>query len=393
MTTRTAVAVAVAAAILSFPASAAAATSTGVVLSAPRHHMVQVVDRHHVVHAYTVHGKAKKLIAGARVRYTAAGTTITHVVVTQSQVHEVSFLGRVVKLGKRSVLLKLGDAKLMRLPGKPVHLSSVGHGAVTAGAVVLVTITFGKPGSKPTVSVASSPGASGTGPGTSGAGPGTGETGTPDVAGTITELDVAAIVVQPAAGGSMRFQVAPSVLSSIQPNVCDTVEVAYHQAAGALVADTVTETNGTPIAACAGSGSSVSTSDNEQTVTGSITQETLTTLTITNASGQAQTFDASVDLTNGFLIGESVAVTYDPSSGVAWDVECNDIDAIGQVTFVDGGEIVIVNSTTGLPQTFTDDPANGSFDGINVGDQVDVSYYYSSGKVVVDSVRDLTNPN
>jgi len=374
-------ALAAALAILTLPASAAAASSGGVVLTANSHrHALQVVDGNHLVHAFHFGGKLSDVGLGTRVRFRAHGSAIKHLAVRHARARTVVFLGRIVRISPTSVVLRLADRRLLRLPGKRVHLHAAGPQPLSAGVVVLVRLTVGS--SRLPRSVALSPVSS------------TSETGTPELSGTVIEVDSDALVIQSADGSQQRVTVAASVISSLHVALCDTVSITYHHVGPTIVADTVKEVDLNPIAACNGSSDTGGSSTGSQDVVGTITQLSLRSVVISTPSG-SESFVATSDLTDGFILGDQVDVTYGHSGGVmtATDIEYQDQDAVGSVIFVDSGSIKISDPTTGQIATFTDDPNNGSFDGIAEGDQVDISYHLSSGRQVVDSVSDMTNPN
>jgi hypothetical protein len=55
---------------------------------------------------------------------------------------------------------------------------------------------------------------------------------------------------------------------------------------------------------------------------------------------------------------------------------------------VSDGSLTITDDNTGQPVMFTADPGAGVFDGVAVGDQVDVNYHQSASGPVADSVDD-----
>ena len=72
----------------------------------------------------------------------------------------------------------------------------------------------------------------------------------------------------------------------------------------------------------------------------------------------------------------------------AGDVEYVEQDVSGTVTAVSDGSVTITPDGSDAPETFTADPGQGLFDGVAVGDQVDINYHQSGGQSVVDSVDD-----
>jgi hypothetical protein len=381
-------ALAVVTAALLLPASSLAASSSGVVLSVNgSRHMLQLVDARHVVKAFRFHGHSSGVGFGSRVRIRYLGDRISHLVVRPGVAGVVSFLARVVRTDAHGMLVRLGDRQLMHLPSSAARSASRHHRRIVKGAVVLVTeVVSHRPGShgsgsrkhRPVVSPAGS----------------TSESGTPETMGTVVELDSAGLSLQTDQGATMQFSVAPATLSSLPLSICDTVTVDYHHSGGALAADSVQPNDDSPVGPCAsypdGGSSSIG-----QTASGTVSRMTLTTITVTTSTGGSMTFNVVLGLSVGFILGDQVTVTFGSSGGtlVANDVEYQSQDAIGTATHVEAGSITLVLADTGQIVTYTDDPANESFSGISVGDQVDVSYHRSSGKTVVDSVSDLTNPN
>jgi hypothetical protein len=271
----------------------------------------------------------------------------------------------------------------LRIPASVMRSASRRRLPLGPGAVVLVTETVGAHGAH-AVSFKSARGTPG---GTSGVGSATAR-------GTVVEVGPGALAVQTKDGSTMRFTIAGSLLATLQPSICDTVTVNYHQAGASLLADKVQFNTASALAACDNAGNGGSGGPG-QDVVGTVTQMTLTTVTISSSGGGSMTFGAGVELTAGFILGDQVDVTYNPSGGslLASDINYQSQDAIGTVTAVSTGSVTIVLSDSGQVQTFTDDPTNGTFDGISVGDQIDVTYHLSSGLPSIDSVSDLSTPS
>ena len=61
-------------------------------------------------------------------------------------------------------------------------------------------------------------------------------------------------------------------------------------------------------------------------------------------------------------------------------------------TSQNGGNVTITDDDTGNPDTFVADPSNGvqinsdAFNGVQVGDEIDVCYHVSAGQLVADTV-------
>jgi Cu/Ag efflux protein CusF len=119
-------------------------------------------------------------------------------------------------------------------------------------------------------------------------------------------------------------------------------------------------------------------------VAGAITRVWGSGITISSDQGSVTFTVDSSDVTDGFQVGDVVDVSY--SQNNATDVQYVEQDASGTVSAVSAGRITITSG--GQRQTFAADPSQGMFDGISVGDQVDVVYHQSSGQLVADSVDD-----
>ena len=101
--------------------------------------------------------------------------------------------------------------------------------------------------------------------------------------------------------------------------------------------------------------------------------------------------DLSSALTDGFAVGDVVDVSYAQNTDgslTADDVEYAEQDASGQVTAVSSAGITVAGQGGGAPLTIAADPAQGLFDGILAGDEVDVTYHQSANGPVADSVDD-----
>lgn len=133
-------------------------------------------------------------------------------------------------------------------------------------------------------------------------------------------------------------------------------------------------------------------SGDDQLAEGTITQVSDTALTVnTGAESVSFSVDPSEDLTDGFLIGDLVDVTYyanGDGSFSADDVEYVEEDATGAVSAVSDASLTLVDDATGQPDTFSGDPDLGLFDGVSAGDHVDVTYHQSAAGMVADAVGD-----
>jgi hypothetical protein len=133
-------------------------------------------------------------------------------------------------------------------------------------------------------------------------------------------------------------------------------------------------------------------SADDQTAEGAITQVSAVGLAIGTDSGTLSfAVDPSSGLTGGFAVGDVVDVAYheNPDGSLGGDdVEYAEQDASGQVSAVGDASITVSPQPAGTPLTITADPAQGLFDGILVGDQVDVAYHQAATGPVADSVDD-----
>ena len=70
------------------------------------------------------------------------------------------------------------------------------------------------------------------------------------------------------------------------------------------------------------------------------------------------------------------------------DVEYVEQDASGPVTAASDSRITVADPDSGNSYTITADPTLGLFDGVLVGDQVDVTYHQSAAGLIADAVDD-----
>jgi hypothetical protein len=141
----------------------------------------------------------------------------------------------------------------------------------------------------------------------------------------------------------------------------------------------------------AGSGSGGDPGD-DQLAEGTITRVSDSRLTVRIESGALSfAVDPTAGLTDGFLVGDVVDVSYAQSpdgSLSADDVEYVEQDATGVVSTVSDSTLSIVDDVSGQPDTFSADPDMGLFDGVAPGDEVDVTYHQSAAGPVADAVGD-----
>lgn len=219
-----------------------------------------------------------------------------------------------------------------------------------------------------------------------------GSLGQETVSGVITDVNSDAMSLQIGDGTELRLHAAGDTLSNLNLQPCDEVSVTYHQDAGILVADSVTPTGASTSGDCAPS----------YDATGTITQVSADGITISTDQGsQSFSVDPSSGLTDGYQVGDLVDVTYAVSpdgSMTVSDVEFVEEETTGSVTSVTsavhGGSLTITDDSTGHPDVFLADPATGvqinarAFNGILVGDSIDVTYHQSAGQLVADTVSE-----
>jgi hypothetical protein len=380
------IALATVVAALWLPAGALAARSSGVVLSASSsQHMVQVIARTHAVSAYRYRGHVPALRRGSRISFERAGQRIADVRPSGPRASSLAFLGTVLRSGGKEAIVQLADRDTLTVHS--IQVRPAGD-SLPAGTVVLVTEALGRD-SDTTVTVKHLPAGSGPSPTHAGSSP------TPpsqlQAIGTVVEIDPTSFVLQITGGSDLRFDITPAQLYGAQLSLCNVVSVLYTPGDMDVTSDDLSfAENSSTSGQCEDPGPP--TEDSTDDAIGPITQLTLSSATINTPSGPMR-FAATIDLTSDFLVGDTVDVSYVQGSHgtlIATDIEPNDYDAIGVVSAVSAGSVTITDSTTGKPRTFTDDPSNDTFEGISVGDRVDVSYYYSNGYIVVDYVTDLS---
>jgi len=293
---------------------------------------------------------------------------------------EAALQARVVHAGARTLTLRLGDRKVVRVATGPVVRQPVvsptqdGPVAHVARAVregMMISVRGLEPGV--TVLVEGNVAA---GRAVKVALPAPGEE--QHVAGLLTAIASDAFAVQSADGASLRLHGPASGFSA-----CERVAVAYHQDAGMLVADTVRHVDWARVdwarsAACRA----------PRELTGAIGNVSGDRLTIASAGrGNLTMALESPDVADGFRAGDAVDVAYG-ADGRVLDVEYVERDAIGTVSTVRSGTITITASAGDTPRTLTAEPAEDMFAGVRAGDRVDVVYHDCFGRLVADVVDD-----
>jgi hypothetical protein len=216
--------------------------------------------------------------------------------------------------------------------------------------------------------------------------PPAGATGEENATGVVSQVETDTFDVQTTDGSDLRLHMAADALSALNLQSCDEVTVTFHQDAALLIADTVQVTG------ASGSGDCQPTYD----VVGTITAVSASGLTVTGDKGPMTFTVDDPSITDGYVAGDQVDVTYVQNSDGslnAQDVEYVEQDALGTVTAVSSSSMTITDDTTGASETFVTDPSGlalegTGFDGIQVGDQVDVTYHVSGNQLVADDVSD-----
>jgi hypothetical protein len=315
----------------------------------------------------------------------------------------VSFTARVVRSGANGLVVRTANGKVLSFSKKQIkparapkrHKSTKGRGhhrtravdlqvssgnvvvnvlGLQPGALVQITETTDPDGTV-TITIALPPLSS-----------------QEQASGVVGEVGSDAFTVQTSDGSALRLHMAGDALSGLNLHSCDTVELTYHQNAGILIADKVTDTGSTTAGECAPT----------YEARGAITRVSADGLTISTDQGPVSFgVDPSSDLTSGFQAGDVVDVSYTKNADgtlSATGVQFVEEDASGQVTSVttssSGGSLTIADDKNGQSETFVADPNHGvhinarAFNGVSVGDQIELSYHQSAGQLVADVVTE-----
>jgi hypothetical protein len=333
--------------VLAAPAAAAQA-STGVVLTADAHgHAMQVVDATHHLHSLRYRGRVAHLRPGARVRYTGS-TLARRIRVIGHGSASVSFVGRVVRSGTHGLVLQLAGGHRITFAAAQLHRVVVRHPATKPRAGKAASVTVNIVGLKPGESVA------------------------------VTE----------SVDGAGNLSLTITVSS---PSGSSTSNGGGANASGGGDNSSGNDSSGGSDNSGASSGGDGSSSDPQDFV-GTITAVSDSGLTVSGSDGTAQAFtvdDPSV--TDRFSVGDQVDVTYQNLGGGppdATDVEWVQSDVSGTVSAVSDASLTVAPDDGGSARTFTATPGDGTFDGISVGDPVDVTSHQAGGQTIVDNVDD-----
>lgn len=212
------------------------------------------------------------------------------------------------------------------------------------------------------------------------------------VSGVVTDVEDDSFTLVGADGPALRMHMAPDQLSQLGLQVCQTVDVTYHDDGGILIAESVNPTGTSTDGGCA------PTTDTD----GVITQVSSDSLLIDTGQGTATyAVDPSSGVTDGFQQGDLVDVTSttNPDGSLqAINVSYVEEDASGPVTAVTttltGGSMTVQDGDSGNSVTVNADPNSGvqinayAFNGISVGDDVSVTYHQSAGQLIADTVSE-----
>jgi hypothetical protein len=384
-------------AALALPALAQA--STGTVLSlTQKHHLVQIISSNKAVHAYSFTGKLAGVTRGTNLSYSVAGTRITHARAV-GVAHSFSFFGTVVTSHGGGLVLALADSRHLRLSSRQLGGQQLGktHPGVRAHAGDARSITVNINGLTPgqTVEVTESIDSSGnlTVTITLPSAGGTGSGGELSASGTVNNVNDDSFDIITSDGSDLNFHMAAGALANVGMSSCDEVVVTYHQDAQMMIADNVVDNGPPDTGVCSGNGSG----EGGDWI-GTVTAVSATSITVDAGadSGGSQTFTAGdPSVTVGFLVGDSVDVSYeqDGAQWVADDVSYNDTPTSDVLTAIaDAGngydKLTMVDDYTNQSETFyaPTDLLDGQ--GVQIGDDLSVSYYQAAAGLTLDYLED-----
>ncbi len=202
----------------------------------------------------------------------------------------------------------------------------------------------------------------------------------------VSRRTLAHAAVAPASASASGAGSAPTVtIAGLAPGetvlISETVDARGHWTITITLPSTTTT-----------SGGQGDDSGDDQVAEGTITHVSDTAVSITTGSEQLSfSVDPDDGLTEGFLVGDVVDVTYcqnDDGSLSADDVEYVEQDAVGPVSAVSESSVTLIDQDSAQAETFAADPDMGLFDGVNTGDQVDVTYHQSATGDVADAIDD-----
>jgi hypothetical protein len=213
---------------------------------------------------------------------------------------------------------------------------------------------------------------------------------------TITAISRSSITVLLPKGSSLTLGVPADAVHyftlhrKLRP--CDIASITY-QALGrshALASLTPVGVTTSPSVAVSGGGNCATHSDGESDAVGTITRLSAASVTLAVAGGGQRTWTLAPgrDLQSNEAVGTMADVTYDPVSGIAYDLESSELLTTGLVTKLSFTSITIRDLVTGKTTTFPADAA--AYLNINRGDRVDIVYWINAGRPRGDNASDLT---
>jgi hypothetical protein len=380
---------------LALPALAQA--STGTVLSvAHSHHQVQVIGANKVVSAYSFSGHLHGVQRGTRLKYSASGSRLTSAK-TLGTTKMFSFLGTVVRSGNGALVLSLGDSEKLRLTAKQIGHSHSSRTARTSTKSVTVEINGLQPGESVVITESTDSAGnvtititlpSGGGSGSRGGGSGSGLSAT----GLVNNVGTDTFDIITASGADLTFHMNAQALANNDLSPCDEVVVSYQSSNQTLTADDVNDSGAPDSGPCSSGG------DNSNDWVGTITAVSGTSISIDAGLGNGGVETFAVDdpaITAGYLVGDSVDLTYEPwnNQNAADQLAYNDTETSGVVTGMaaagTGFETVsMIDDYTDEPETFYVPVDLLQGQDVLVGDDLDVSYYQASIGLTLDSLDD-----
>jgi hypothetical protein len=380
---------------LALPAFAQA--STGTVLSvAHSHHQVQVIGANKVVSAYSFSGHLRGVQRGTRLKFSASGARLTSAKVLGTA-KTFSFVGTVVRSGNGALVLSLGDSQKLRLTAKQIGHSHSSRAARTSTKSVTVEINGLQPGESIVITESTDSAGnvtititlpSGGGSGSQSGGSGSGLSAT----GLVNNVGTDSFDIITASGADLTFHMNAQALANNDVSPCDELVVSYHSANQTLIADDVDD-NGPP-----DSGPCSSGGENSNDWVGTITAVSGTSISVDAGLGNGGVETFAVDdpaITDSFLVGDSVDVTYEPwdNQTAADQIAYNDTETSGVVTAMGAAgtgfeTVAMIDDYTDEPETFYVPVALLQGQDVQLGDDLDVSYYQAARGLTLDSLDD-----
>lgn len=389
---------------LAAPATALAASSqSGTVLAVGPNHVLQIVDAAGDV----VTAKLPQTVSGAKLgsrvslRHSHGGVQV--VSVSSRRASHVSFHARVLSEHGRRIDLQLADGHVIHIaPGRPVPSVERGERVLVnesrSGKVSLRVLGHSSHGTRGAGSKSTSS-ASPAGGGTSS--PATpSPSSDPTASGVVTAVGSSSITLQLASGSSLTLSLPASTLNESNQNgdinPCETVNVAYN--GSQLQELTPTGITASASVVIPGEGDCESLGDGEDDVVGTITAESMISLTLSIPGQGSESFPQLGEVSDeGNLPGTVIDLTYDPTNDnevvSTTDVELYTTATVRSVDeSAETPTMSVTDAFTGQTETFAADDAD--FSGIATGDQVGILYWVEGGQspaLQADDAVDFTN--